>query len=294
MNLNEAVEKATPILSKVMGTTDTWEYKGVCSFGFLSDGWQRAYHHQACHAAVNDIQLGDDKWFYSTVTVEDNSHRKNDVLEYTQWALSDESPWKSLFEGRERVVLEDKGSVLGYLFPVKPTDSRSLLNNLCMGIRFCSEHEGFFEAHLDFMELGLSRVDAFYLGQYFQRTGRDAVASGGVDNSNHIIAPEPLDFNIKRFEEGRPYSWGKDLSGKRLPQQDKTNKLVEYNWSYITTVFRNEDLKSKLKPIYKKKFEEESLNGRWSKFKFTRTASVADYYINEYKPKYMEELEKVA
>lgn len=288
MNLDKAVEKISPILSGLRGSDG---YRGVCSFGYVSETQgHKANHYSACHASIESYRLNNKAYFYSTLTLTPDKQNRESLEQFAKWGLSDTSPWRTLLKDRERVLVEDNGAITGYVIEVHPEDSRVHLSNLCMALRFCSEHRKSYEAHEAFMDAGLSRTDAFFLAQHFKRTGPDTVTQEGVDNSNHIIVPVPEDFNLKRFEEGNPYRWGDTLGGQKLSDPNKSDALVQAFYSRTTTAFRDEGRFSKLGKIRDMvRGRNTKMKGRWTQTNALHTKDVVKFYNEEYKPIIMQE-----
>lgn len=214
MNFDQAFDKVKPILSSVQGQ--------VCSFGFVGEKAHRAFHKQACHAKLDTLNKGEE-FYYSTVCGTPDPSRYEAILRFTNWALSDDSPWAPIIKDKDRGVVVNEGAVVGYVLQVKPEDDALLLKNLSIALRLPGEYKSNFDAYVKLLERGVPDAEAYYLGALFKDSA-DTVIKGVPWGHTIIDSVNHTRFDLKRFAEGRPYEGSKKLNGKKATGTFGVNK----------------------------------------------------------------------
>lgn len=282
MKFEDAYAKVQPILIK--GSKD------VADFGWIGSNHHKAYVNAVCHAAIGRDGAVDPRteFYYTTVTPNRDPKRLQAIYDYCCWILSDDGPYKNITKDRDRTIVVHEGGVAGILLRVEMTDDVALIRNMSMALRLTGEHKQHFESYERFRSLGLSEVDSFYLANYYVPGATDKAVGKLPPNSNHMICPNPMDFDLKRFADGNPYFWDKSLDGTKKGKHHDPN-AGDLGYAITTGCFRTGKL-ARGDAIYESPKLKDTgyITGRWHKtLAGINYNEVATYWNDEYKPEFM-------
>lgn len=263
MNFDTAMEIVQPILADPKNRSRQYNYP--CSFGFIGENNHLAFHNQACHASLTSIQ---DKFYYSTVTMDNRKEDFEAIYKFTEWALSDESPWRNLMKGRDRAIVLSDGAVVGYLLSVdKKVDDLKLLKNLSIALRLPQEFQLYFESWKKFVALGVEPSDAFFLSYHYTSSGEFA-QEGNLFDRGHNVIDSSVQFDLGRFNNGTPHTEGYGINARF--------KSAVRN--------RNLSLATEMRPYAK------SAVGRWHKTKSALPFEKIAEHFPAYKQRHLENI----